>query len=419
MPSVFLSHNAKDKPFARRLKQDLERNGVKVWFDEAELNIGDSLMEKIGQALDETDYIAVVLSRNSITSRWVQKELGVAMQKELNTRDVVVLPILLDESITIPPFLRDKKYANFAPGSDYDKALSLVLRKLAEAKVVDERRSNLVRIAVLEYKEKKERKKETLRLKRDDLEDLWENRTAIPFDADSIKVILHTCQLNNIQAANWVKEYPTWSILALDELLDEEGDDTWVCKELLDIDQYQLTLSLWKKLDRKHTTSIFVSESIINGFLKYNEIENAINTFIRLIRDKGIRESNISLLANKLAKASEHSQHALLELAKSDLWRGYRRSIAQALLDTSLRQKAQEIINDIEKDEREELEKEKRIKELEKQREMLPCDQGGKHQYDMTRFDGPVNIGGEKWMIRTWTCNKCGHSYKEEVGVEW
>lgn len=39
-PSIFLSHNYRDKPFVRTPAQDLSAMGVKVWLDEAELKSG-------------------------------------------------------------------------------------------------------------------------------------------------------------------------------------------------------------------------------------------------------------------------------------------------------------------------------------------------------------------------------------------
>jgi len=47
MSSVFLSHNSKDKKWVRKLAERLTSDDVVVWIDEAELNIGDSLIEKI------------------------------------------------------------------------------------------------------------------------------------------------------------------------------------------------------------------------------------------------------------------------------------------------------------------------------------------------------------------------------------
>lgn len=42
MSKVFLSHNHADKPFTRRLANDLRQAGHSVWIDEAEINIGPS-----------------------------------------------------------------------------------------------------------------------------------------------------------------------------------------------------------------------------------------------------------------------------------------------------------------------------------------------------------------------------------------
>lgn len=62
LPSVFISHNHQDKTFVRRLGADLAANGVRPWIDEAEINVGDSLLSKIGSAIDDLHYFAVVLS---------------------------------------------------------------------------------------------------------------------------------------------------------------------------------------------------------------------------------------------------------------------------------------------------------------------------------------------------------------------
>jgi hypothetical protein len=127
--SIFLSHSSKDKFFVRTLADHLRKYGIKVWIDEAEINIGDSLTEKIGQAIESTDYVGVVLSHNSINSEWVQKELQIALQKEIKGRAVVILPILI-ETVEIPPFLKDKLYADFTSSEKYESELPKLLKAL-------------------------------------------------------------------------------------------------------------------------------------------------------------------------------------------------------------------------------------------------------------------------------------------------
>ncbi len=126
MSSIFLSHSSKDKYFVRELAERLREYGVKVWLDEAEIKIGESLTEKVGRAIDEMDYVGVVLSSNSINSEWVQKELQVAMQKEFSKKKVVILPMLL-EHVEIPPFLRDKLYADFTSPEQYESTFPKIL----------------------------------------------------------------------------------------------------------------------------------------------------------------------------------------------------------------------------------------------------------------------------------------------------
>lgn len=96
----------------RELASQLRSAGVRVWLDEAEMRIGDSLTTRIGEAIGEMEYFGVVLSRHSIASEWVQRELQVAVQRELKERKVIVLPLLL-EPVEVPPFLRDKLFADF------------------------------------------------------------------------------------------------------------------------------------------------------------------------------------------------------------------------------------------------------------------------------------------------------------------
>lgn len=129
MASIFLCHSSRDKFFVRELAERLKTFKVKVWLDEAEINIGDSLTEKIGQAIDATDFVGVVLSHNSVNSEWVQKELQVAIQKEFANRRVVVLPLLL-EAVQIPPFLRDKLYADFTTPEKYEVQFPKLLKAL-------------------------------------------------------------------------------------------------------------------------------------------------------------------------------------------------------------------------------------------------------------------------------------------------
>jgi hypothetical protein len=127
---IFLSHTGLDKPFVRQLRKDLRAHGVeRVWIDEAEIEIGDSLIAKIDEGMKLCRYIGVVLSTKSIQAPWVKKELDVAMNREISGGEVVVLPLLY-EKCKVPTFLAGKLYADFTDPDTYEDVLEKLLRRL-------------------------------------------------------------------------------------------------------------------------------------------------------------------------------------------------------------------------------------------------------------------------------------------------
>jgi hypothetical protein len=126
-PGIFLSHSHHDACFVRRLAADLSRSGASVWYYQAEIRVGDSLIARIEGALEEMDYLGVVLSCHSVESEWVRREVEIALNREIRGRTVIVLPLLL-EPCNIPVFLSGKFYADFTSASSYDRGFSDVLQ---------------------------------------------------------------------------------------------------------------------------------------------------------------------------------------------------------------------------------------------------------------------------------------------------
>jgi hypothetical protein len=129
MSSVFLSHNSKDKPWVRILAERLIADEVIVWLDEAEINIGDSLIEKISTGIQDMRFVAAIISKNSVESSWVQKEISIAMSKEIAGREVMVLPLVID-NCELPVSLSDKLYADFTDPDSFEISYSKLLRAL-------------------------------------------------------------------------------------------------------------------------------------------------------------------------------------------------------------------------------------------------------------------------------------------------
>jgi hypothetical protein len=126
---VFLSHNHADKDFVRLIGLRMQRLGVNVWLDEAEINPGDSLIEKISQGIESCEYVVAFISKNSIDSPWVKKELSIALTREIKGKLYKVIPVLLDY-VDIPVWLEDKLYVDFIDKKDITNGFGKLLKAL-------------------------------------------------------------------------------------------------------------------------------------------------------------------------------------------------------------------------------------------------------------------------------------------------
>ncbi len=113
---VFISHASEDKEeVVRPLANALKNMGIKVWYDEFELKIGDSLRRKIDQGLSKSRFGIVVISRSFITKGWTNYELDGLMTKAISGQQIL-LPIwhniTKQEVIEYSPSLADKVARN-------------------------------------------------------------------------------------------------------------------------------------------------------------------------------------------------------------------------------------------------------------------------------------------------------------------
>lgn len=96
---VFISHAWEDKEsFARPLSEALEREGLRVWFDEFTLTVGDKLRRSIDRGLANARYGVVILSRHFFQKEWPQRELDGLLDREISG-EKVVLPIWHEVSV--------------------------------------------------------------------------------------------------------------------------------------------------------------------------------------------------------------------------------------------------------------------------------------------------------------------------------
>lgn len=112
----FISHASEDKDgIVRELALALQSEGIKVWYDEFILKIGDSLRKSIDKGLVNSRYGIVIISPDFIKKNWTEYELNGMIAKEMNGHKVV-LPIwhkvTKNEVINYSPALADKLALN-------------------------------------------------------------------------------------------------------------------------------------------------------------------------------------------------------------------------------------------------------------------------------------------------------------------
>lgn len=113
---VFISHASEDKDaVVRPLATALQNKGIRVWYDEFEMRIGDSLRRKIDQGLANSRFGIVVISSFFIKKGWTNYELDGLMTKAISGQQVL-LPIWHNiskqEVINFSPSLADKVARN-------------------------------------------------------------------------------------------------------------------------------------------------------------------------------------------------------------------------------------------------------------------------------------------------------------------
>jgi len=109
---AFVAHASEDKDsFVRPLAERLVSRGLRVWFDESTLRVGDSLRRSIDLGLSRSRFGIVVVSPSFFAKEWPQRELdGLTSREGLGNK--VILPVWheigFEEVRRFSPTLADK-----------------------------------------------------------------------------------------------------------------------------------------------------------------------------------------------------------------------------------------------------------------------------------------------------------------------
>ena len=149
---VFISHASEDKDsVARPLSAQLELLGLRVWLDECQLTIGDSLRQSIDKGLSDSKFGVVILSHSFFDKKWPNMELDGLISREDGT-EKVILPvwhqISASDIVKYSPILAGKIAVSTSRG------LPVVAKSVLEAIENSKDHTILVQSRVVDYEEK-------------------------------------------------------------------------------------------------------------------------------------------------------------------------------------------------------------------------------------------------------------------------
>jgi hypothetical protein len=116
MYDLFMCHASEDKEYVRSLAKGLSEVGLKIWYDEFELRVGDSLRGSIENGVKNSIACVIILSPAFIKGkRWTIHELSSIDALEKGNRSKI-LPIwhniTYDQILEFSPMLADRFAVN-------------------------------------------------------------------------------------------------------------------------------------------------------------------------------------------------------------------------------------------------------------------------------------------------------------------
>lgn len=127
MANVFISHRLSDTEAAERLANEVRDAGHQVWFDQWEIGLGDSIVEKMNEGLMEAAYLILCYSSSGVDSPWIGREYMSTLARQLSGHNVKILPVLLTGGEP-PAILHDIKYADLV--KDWSRGVKELLRAI-------------------------------------------------------------------------------------------------------------------------------------------------------------------------------------------------------------------------------------------------------------------------------------------------
>lgn len=130
---VFLSHSSLDKALVGEVFSELQKQSLKVWFDQEEILPGDSITEKLNDGLSRSDIGVIFLSKNFLQSPsgWTEAEMNFFFQRRMRDPSKLFIVVNLDVSHQdLPPLIQDYRYIDASKGNVADNLIKAIQKRI-------------------------------------------------------------------------------------------------------------------------------------------------------------------------------------------------------------------------------------------------------------------------------------------------
>lgn len=123
---VFLSNSSLDWEIANKIADLLRRHGVPVWHGPSSIRGGQRWHDEIGDALERCDWFVILLSPNSMKSKWVRRELFFVLDED--RYDKCIVPVVIHAGIQRRFSWTFRSYQLVDFTQDFEKGCRALLR---------------------------------------------------------------------------------------------------------------------------------------------------------------------------------------------------------------------------------------------------------------------------------------------------
>ena len=116
---VFISHSHKDQNIADRVARDLEAHIIDVWRGAEQIALGETLVNRISQEIENSNAILVLISKNTDASHTQSSEIAIAIAAQRNDPSKLVIPVLVEQTTHLPFFLEGIAYCDISTEDKY------------------------------------------------------------------------------------------------------------------------------------------------------------------------------------------------------------------------------------------------------------------------------------------------------------